>query len=231
MQDPSPKNGELLSQEEYAEQVGVSPSWISKATRQGKIVDGEYYPARDAVVDESGDLIGYQDPTKGAIPTAGSSSDALPERAINPARPGGLDDSTSCRNGSSAGSAGLGGLASGESGPGNGAEPSTSFGQESDMWNRSQPNGASRVNLNASFGRQRSNQGAQPLQTGLEGAAGSLATAMAHDQGALRGALRLGGAAGGALFVCHLAERNLLSALVGATLGFGIIEYSFCLAR
>jgi len=94
---------------------------------------------------------------------------------------------------------------------------------------RSQPNGASRTNPNTSFERQR--QSTQPLQTGLEGAAGSLATAVAHDQGVLRGALRLGGAAGGALFVCHLAERNLLSALLGATLGFGIIEYSLHLDR
>jgi hypothetical protein len=235
MQDGTSQNGGLLSQEEYAERIGVSPSWVSKATRQGKVVDGEYYPARDAVVDEDESLIGYRDPTKGAVPQSAPSSNALPDRVLDPAPRGGLGSSTSRQNGSLSGSAGLGDWVSGNRVRGNGTpnESSASSGQQAgtDRKKQGEPNGTSRATPNPSLVSQRNGQGTAPVQTELEGAAGSLATAVAQDQGALRGALRLGGAAGGAVFLCHLADRNLLSAFAGATIGFGIIEYSLHLAR
>lgn len=54
---------DLLSQEEYAAQVGASPSWVSKATKQGKLIGGEYDPAADAVRAPNGSLRGYKSPT------------------------------------------------------------------------------------------------------------------------------------------------------------------------
>jgi len=53
-----------LSQKEYANRVGVDPSRISRATNEGGVVRGKYVPARDAVTDETGNLLGYQMPVE-----------------------------------------------------------------------------------------------------------------------------------------------------------------------
>jgi hypothetical protein len=224
------RRDDLLTQEEYAERLDVTPGWISKATRQGNIVDGKYYPARDAVVDSNGTLVGYRKPTKGAVPSNSSpaSPGAQKHLDLSPSGGGSGRGGGASRNHSASGSAGLGQPSAEAQARENGSSRShsASSGQSGRTDVNSRDSRPQQTASTETANRSAGGQGSVPAPVGLDGAAGSLAHAVAQDQGALRGTLRLGGAAGGAVFLYNLGDGNLLPALLGAAAGFGIVEYS-----
>ena len=55
---------DLLSQKEYARRIGADPSWVSKATKHGKLIQGRYDPSSDVFRAPDGSLRGYEEPTE-----------------------------------------------------------------------------------------------------------------------------------------------------------------------
>ena len=71
-----------LNQKEYADWVGVTPSRISRATKEGGVVQGKYVPAWDVVVrDSDGKLLGYQEPVERDVSPGDTSSESARKAA------------------------------------------------------------------------------------------------------------------------------------------------------
>ena len=72
---PEPASTAELNQKQYADRVGVTPSRISRATKEGGVVQGKYVSAQDAVVRESdGKLLGCQEPVEWDVSPGDASS-------------------------------------------------------------------------------------------------------------------------------------------------------------
>ena len=70
---------DLLSQKEYARRIGADPSWVSKATKHGKLIQGRYDPSSDVVRAPDGSLRGYEEPTEiRPAPRENSTSESSP---------------------------------------------------------------------------------------------------------------------------------------------------------
>jgi len=70
---------DLLSQKEYASRIGADPSWVSKATKHGKLIQGRYDPSSDVVRAPDGSLRGYEEPTEiRPAPRENSTSESSP---------------------------------------------------------------------------------------------------------------------------------------------------------
>lgn len=178
-----------LTQKEYADRVGVTPSRICRATKDGGVVQGKYVPARDAVTDEAQNLLGYQTPVERNV----SLGDASTESAQKAAGVSSEGSNTSTR------------------GMGNHDPP------------RENPSGRSRSAGPSQSGGQSQGSG---LEEALERAGETAGRQVAKSPGALRGLLRLGGAAVGAFLAAKLVGRDAGPVLLGTTIGFAITEYA-----
>jgi len=78
---PGPTSTAELNQKQYADRVGVTPSRISRATKEGGVVQGKYVPARDAVTDEAGNLLGYQMPVERNVSPGNASAESAQKAA------------------------------------------------------------------------------------------------------------------------------------------------------
>jgi hypothetical protein len=215
--DNPTRRDQLLSQEAYANRIGVSPSWVSKATKNQKVVSGKYVPARDAVVDEEGNLIGYEKPTPRPHGRGGTTSDR------------------SSSGGSPEGSPTPGGTSppKGQSGP---APPQdrTGGGRESAS-GRSQDSGRQNRRRNPSTPRGMRGGEGQPAgqrpaaddnsSDGIDSFLEALGGVVTQRPDVMYPLLRLVGAVGGAFISVQLGERNVRVALSGGAAGLLLTEY------
>ena len=200
-----PETDRLLTQREYADQIGVDNSYVSRRTRNGGLISGTYRPRLDAQWEngdpENGDLLGYTEPT----PRPNSNGQASPESARK---------------------------AAGVS-PGEGDSQSSTEGRENGRARENPPSQRRSTSQNQG-GRHssggRSGGGHSKVSGGLEKAlerAGETAGAQAaQSPEILRGLLRLGGAALGAILAANLVGRQAGPVLLGSAIGFGITEYA-----
>lgn len=191
----------LMTQQAYADAVGVSPGYVSKRTKNGKLIDGTWSPSRDAVVDEEGNLLGYTAPTRRSHSDEQASAESAQKAA---------------------------GVSSGEknsrerdSGEGD-AQPGTENRKNGQA--RENPSGQSR-SAGQARSRGQSSRG-DGLEEAIEGAAEAASRQVVESPGALRGAARLGGAAAGAILAAELVGRSAGAVLLGTATGLAITEYS-----
>lgn len=190
-EDNLPSTDDLLTQREYASKIDVTPSYVSKRTKNGRLIDGTWSPSRDAVVDEEGNLLGYTDPT----PRPGSERGASPESAQKAA-------------GVSA----------------EGGETRYGMGNRENGRPRENPSGQNpSTGQSESSGQSREGSG---LDEALGKAGETAGRQVARSPGALRGLVRLGGAAVGAILAAKLIGRQAGPVLLGTVIGFGVMEYA-----
>lgn len=218
----SASKDDLLTQREYAEEIGVTPGYVSKRTNSGGMVDETYRPRLDARWEggdpDTGKLLGYTEPT----PRPASDGDPSSEAARK--APGG---------GSTRPASGSAGPPSDEPVSGNG-----SVSGDRSSANRNgrgvgeearQPKRPARENPPAgSLSGQSPQTGGEDVGSGLEQVASGFGKALEKDRVYQEAFIRLLGAAGGALLAAGFAEEvsDLGAATVGATLGYGIVEIS-----
>ncbi len=215
--DTPTRRDQLLSQEAYADRIGVSPSWVSKATKNQKVVSGKYVPARDAVVDEEGNLIGYEEPTPrphggGGTTSGRSPSGGSPEGGPTPggtSAPQGQAGPAPPQDRTGGGTKSTSGRSHGNVRQDRRRNPSTPRGMRG---GEDQPSGQrSAANDNSSEG----------IDNFLE----ALGGVVAQRPDVMYPLLRLVGAVGGAFISVQLGGRNLPVALSGGAAGLLITEY------
>ena len=210
----------LLSQQEYASRIGVSPSWVSKATKEMKVVNGQYYPAQDAVLGSGGTLIGYEDPTTVEV-ASGSPS------AANAALPGtpSSNGQRSGRRSSSAGEHARTEAPASKSGNGDGTpSPNGSSFRSGAGGGGSAERTGTNARENPSSSRRTPQQNSKTDEN-LEEAATALTKALARDPETFHHATKVGTTLGTAGLFWKLGEEDLPSALLGGAIGFGLAEY------
>jgi hypothetical protein len=188
---PGPTSTAELNQKQYADRVGVTPSRISRATKKGGVVQGKYVPARDAVTDEAGNLLGYQMPV---------------ERNVSP------------ENASAKSAQKAAGISSGEE--------RNRHGIASRENGRARENPSSRNRTTGQSPNGGRSEGGSGLEQALEKAGETAGAQAARSPGILRGLLRLGGSALGAILAAELVGRQAGPVLIGSVVGFGITEYA-----
>ncbi|MCS4044550.1 hypothetical protein GGQ00_003010 [Salinibacter ruber] len=190
-EDNFPSTDDLLTQREYAAKIDVTPSYVSKRTKNGGLIDGTWSPSRDAVVDEAGNLLGYTDPT----PRPGSEGGASQESARKAA-----------------------GVSS------NGSDDSAHrMGNRENDQARENPSGRTQSTGQPQSGGQSQGSG---LEEAIERAGETAGRQVAKSPGALRGLVRLGGSAAGAILAAKLVGRGAGPVLLGTAIGFAITEYA-----
>ena len=190
-----PETDGLLTQREYADQVGVDNSYVSRRTNNGGLIDGTYRPRLDARWEngdpENGDLLGYTEPT----PRPNSNGEATPESARKAA-----------------------GVSS------TGGDPQSGMGDRGTARARENPSARSRSTGQSQSGDH--SKGGSGLEEALERAGETAGAQAAKSPGILRGLLRIGGAALGAILGAELVGRRAGPVLLGAAIGWGITEHA-----
>lgn len=190
-----------LTQKQYADRVGVTPSRISRATKDGGVVQGKYVPARDAVARETdGKLLGYEEPVERDV-SRGDASATSAQKAAG--------------NGSTGGRSQRGG---GHRKNGQASSGTRSNGRSSDT-RQGQPQSGGQAQ---SDGHPQSDG----LEKAIDRAGETLGQEAARRPEAFHAVLRLGGAALGAVLGVELVGRGAIPALVGTAIGAGLVEVS-----
>lgn len=215
----SPSDDAPLSQQEYADRVGVSASWISQATQGRKPVSGKYFPHLDAVVNpETGKLKGYQEPEPrpdlaDSFPPSSTQSDKSSEDKTPV--DGLTTDGTSPRYGQS-GRAHPPGQSADESNSGSPKESSRRGPRE----NPSTPQGMRGGETPTPGSRTGSGNSER-----LDDLFGEIGKVVAQKPNLMFPVLRLIGATGGALLFAHIASPNPWVVLAGGAAGLLVTEY------
>lgn len=192
---------DLLTQREYADALSVTPGYVSKRTTDdGRLIKGRFDPFLDAQFENgdpvNGDLLGYSAPTDRSASNA-----STPNREVSP---------ESARKAA--------GISSG------GDSTQHVMGNRENGQPRENPSGRSQ-SAGRSRNRSRSQEGSG-LEEALENAGETAGRQVAKSPGALRGLLRLSGAAVGAILAAKLIGRRAGPVLLGTVIGFSITEYA-----
>lgn len=195
------RKDDLLTQREYADALSVTPGYVSKRTEDdGLLIKGRFDPFQDAQFENgdpvNGDLLGYTTPTD--------------RSASNPSTPNGEVSPESARKAAGISSGG------GDTRYGKGNQDNGQARENPS--DRTEPTGQRQ-----SGGQSREGSG---LNEALERAGETAGRQVARSPGALRGLVRLAGAAGGAILAAELVGRGAGPVLVGTTIGFAITEYA-----
>lgn len=214
--DTPTRRDQLLNQEAYADRIGVSPSWVSKATRNQKVVAEKYIPARDAVVDEEGSLIGYEEPTprphgRGGTTSGRSPSGGSPEGGPTPG-------DTSAPQGQSDPSPPQDRTGGGKSTSGRSQDSS----RQNRRRNPSTPRGM-RGGKGQPAGQRPAADDYSP--EGIDSFLEALGGVVAQRPDVTYSLFRLLGVAGGTFLSVQLAGRNVGAALTGGAAGLLLTEY------
>jgi len=191
----------LLSQREYADALSVTPGYVSKRTKDdGRRIKDRFDPFLDAQFENgdpvNGDLLGYTAPTDRS-----TSNGATTNGEVSP---------ESARK-----AAGI-----------------SSNGDSTQHGTRNRENGQARENPsgpNSSTAQSETGAQAQErsgLEEALERAGETAGREAARSPAILRGLLRIGGSALGAILAAELVGRQAGPVLLGAVIGFGITEYA-----
>lgn len=195
-----------LNQKQYADRVGVTPSRISRATKDGGVVQGRYVPSRDAVVRESdGKLLGYEEPVERDVSRGDVSARSAQKAAGNGSRGSRSERGGGHRKNGRA----SGGTRSNERGS------NTRQGQP-------QSGGQAQSDRQTKSDRQPQSDG---LEEAIDRASKSFGQEAARRPEGFHAVLRLGGAALGAVLGAEIG-RGAVPALVGTAIGAGLVEIS-----
>lgn len=196
------RKDDLLSQREYADALSVTPGYVSKRTKDdGRRIKGRFDPFLDAQFENgdpvNGDLLGYTTPTDRSTSNRSTSNgEVSPENARKAA-----------------------GISSGR------GDTQYGTGDQDNGQPRENPSGRTQSTTGQpqSGGQSRDGSG---LEQALENAGDVAGRQVARSPGALRGLVRLGGAAIGAILAAKLVGRGAGPVLLGTVIGFSITEYA-----
>ncbi|WP_251980327.1 hypothetical protein [Salinibacter ruber] len=189
-----------MTQREYADALSVTPGYVSKRTKDdGRRIKGRFDPFQDAQFENG-------DPVNGDLlgyttPTDRSTS--------NPSTSNGEVSPERARKAA--------GISSG------GGDTRYGQGNEDNGQVRENPSGRTQPTGQSQNGGQSQGSG---LEEALENAGDIAGREVARSPGALKGLLRLGGSAVGAILAAELVGRGAGPVLLGTAIGFAITEYA-----
>jgi len=199
------RKDDLLTQREYADALSVTPGYISKRTKDdGRRIKDRFDPFLDAQFENgdpvNGDLLGYTAPTDRSTTNGSTTNGSISNGGVSP---------ESARKAA--------GISSG------GADSRYGQGNEDNGQVRENPSGRTQPTGPSQNGGQSQGSG---LEEALERAGDVAGREVAKSPGALRGLVRLGGSAVGALLAARLVGRGAGPVLLGTAIGFAITEYA-----
>lgn len=195
------RKDDLLTQREYADALSVTPGYVSKRTKDdGRRIKGRFDPFLDAQFENgdpvNGDLLGYTTPTDRSTSDGSTLNGEVSPESARKAA----------------------GISSG------GADSRYGKGNQDNGQPRENPSGPSR-STGPSQSSSQSREGSG-LEEALENAGDIAGREVARSPGALKGLLRLGGSALGAILAAELVGRGAGPVLFGTAVGFAITEYA-----
>ena len=234
----APSEKSLLTQKAYAEEVGVSSARISQATHGEEAVQDEYYPARDAVFDDEGDLIGYEEPTPrpdlNGNPRGSDGTSGSPEPDQGSPQQSGSGGATqrnpqrrqSARNRSAKGQSPQRQASRSQSSQSSRRQnPASRQGMRGGQ-QRTPPAQSQRQSTPQARGNAQLQGRGQPAQEGQDPDLWEAATQLLFGNPALLyPLLRIGGTAGGAVLMAEMTEKSPGAFAVGGAAGLALAEY------